>query len=185
MVSNETSSLGTGGTATVINLNGATFSGADTGCSVNEAGTLPNSVLVRNLPNLTAGSALNHATHQAFLTAENDSGITLLGLPSTAAAQLTAGQISAQTSNLPANPNNRLWSSKDDPAAVAVASCITGNMGYTLNSSFSFLAQVDLDTLRLNPGAIGTALPAGNCAGTSTTLSCSNGNGVTFFPLPP
>ena len=56
------------------------------------------------------------------------------------------------------------------------------NLGYG-DANDAFLAQISLKKLKKNPSGISTALPSGNCKGTSTTFGCSNGAGVTFFPL--
>jgi hypothetical protein len=180
VVSNEN------GTATVLNLNGSTFSGTGTpACVVNEGGTPPNSVLLSGLPPATAGSALNPETHEAFLIEDGSSGITLVTLPSAAVTQITPAQVSFVASSIPADPNGSSWGTKGDPYAVAVGNCPAGgDFGYAVNNAFSFLVQVDLKKFRANPAAITTALPAGNCAGTTTTQSCNNGNGVVFYPLP-
>lgn len=175
------------GTASVLNLNGSTFnpSGTTTPCTLDEAGTLPNSVLVSGLPSETAGSAVNGTTHQAFLIEDGSNGVTLIQLPtSPVSAQLMAGDLGTPSiSTLPDDPNDDFWETQGDPYAVAIGEC--KNTGYAVNSSFQFLVQVDLATLQNNPSVISTPLPEGHCAGTTgTTFKCDNGNGVTFFPLP-
>ncbi len=177
------------GTATVLNLNGSTLSGSGSSCTVTEGGTNPNSVLLSNLPPSTAGSAVNSNTHQAFLIEDSSSGITLITMPSNKVTQITAAALSTVVSSLPNDPNGCVWATQGDPYAVAVDSL--HNLGYAANSSFTssagatFLVQVDLAMLQSNPSAITTPLPAGQCAGTTTTLGCNNNNGVVFFPLPP
>ena len=172
------------GTATVVNLHGATATPASgTPCSVNYAGTPPNSVVLSGLPPETAGSAIDATRHQAFLIEDGSPGVTLVQLPSTAKGQLTAGDIPTPAiSSIPSTPLGASWSTQGDPYAVSIDVC--KNRGYAIDDQFSFLAQVDLATLKSTPAVISTALPAGNCAGTSTTFSCKNGNGVVFFPLP-
>jgi len=173
------------GTASVLNLNGSTFNpGAGTPCTLDEAGTLPNSVLVSGLPGETAGSAVNGKTHQAFLIEDSNSGVSLIQLPTASVNQLTSGDLGTPAiSSIPNDPLGNAWGTKGDPYAVAVGEC--KNTGYAVDSSFQFLVQVDLKTLQDNPSNISTGLPAGSCAGTTTTtFKCTNGNGVTFFPLP-
>ena len=180
VVSNEN------GTASVINLNGSSFNpNAGTPCTLDEGGTPPNSVLVDGLPSETAGSAINPQTHQAFLIEDGSNGITLLQLPKKAVAQLT--KLPAPiTSTIPNDPSGVFWSTQGDPYAVAVASCKNlPNKGFAVDDSFNYMVEVDLTEFAKNPAKIPTALPAGNCAGTSTTFSCKNGNGVVFFPLTP
>jgi hypothetical protein len=173
------------GTASVLNLNGSTFNpGAGTPCTLDEAGTLPNSVLVSGLPGETAGSAVNGKTHQAFLIEDSNSGVSLIQLPTASVNQLTSGDLGTPAiSSIPNDPLGNAWGTKGDPYAVAVGEC--KNTGYAVDSSFQFLVQVDLKTLQDNPSNISTGLPAGSCAGTTTTtFKCTNSNGVTFFPLP-
>jgi hypothetical protein len=172
------------GTASVINLNGSTFSGTTPPCQLNEAGTLPNSVLISGLPGGTAGSAVDPATHQAFLIEDGSNGITLLQLPSASVTQIAPTDIGAPViTTLPNDPNGSSWSTAGDPYAVAVSSCKDHPFGYAVDSSFNFLVRVDLKRMNSNPTGISTALPAGSCAGTSTTSKCDNGNGVRFYPL--
>ncbi len=174
------------GTASVLNLNGSAFNptGTTTPCTLDEAGTLPNSVLVSGLPGSTAGSAVNGTTHQAFLIEDSSNGVSLIQLPSTPVTQLTPGDLGTPSiSTLPGDPNDNSWATQGDPYAVAIGEC--KNTGYAVDDSFQFLVQVDLATLQNNPSVISTALPSGHCAGTTgTTFKCNNGNGVTFFPLP-
>jgi hypothetical protein len=175
------------GTATVINLHGSSFSGENSPpCALNEGGTPPNSVLVSGLPSSTAGSAVNAITHQAFLIEDGSNGITLLGLPSAPLAQITSGDVAAPViATLPNDPNGTSWGTAGDPYAVAVSSCAKlPNRGFAVDDTFSFLVEVDLAAMQSNPGAINTALPAGTCAGVTTSFMCNNGAGVTFFPLP-
>jgi hypothetical protein len=173
------------GTASVLNLQGAVFNpgGSVTPCTLDEANA-PNSVLVSGLPTSTAGSAVNGVTHQAFLIEDDSNGVSLIQLPSNVVSgQLQPGQLGTpKISTIPNTPLNTGWATQGDPYAVAIGEC--NNQGYAVDSAFDFLVQVDLTTLKNTPGNIATALPAGNCAGTSTTFSCSNGSGVTFYPLP-
>ena len=177
------------GTATVLNLNGSTLSGAGQQCTVTEGGTNPNSVLVSGLPSSTAGSAVNSDTHQAFLIEDDSAGISLITMPSAPVTQISAGQLSTIMSSLPNDPNNCPWATQGDPYAVAVDA--VHNVGYAANGFFSstagatFLVQVDLAKFQSNPTLIPTALPSGQCTGTTTTFGCNNNNGVVFFALPP
>jgi hypothetical protein len=169
------------GSATVLNLHGSTSTG--TPCTVNYGGTPPNSVLLTGLPSSTAGSAVDATRHQAFLIEDGSPGVTLVQLPSAPKTQLNPADIPAPAiSSIPNTPLGTGWETQGDPYAVSIDVC--KNRGYAIDSAFSFLAQVDLATLKSNPGVISTALPAGNCAGTASTFSCKNGNGVEFFPLP-
>jgi hypothetical protein len=174
------------GTASLINLNGSSFAPASgTPCTLNEGGTPPNSVSITGLPGGTAGSAINPGTHQAFLIEDDSPGITLLQLPKSSVTQLTS--IPAPTiSSIPNDPDGNLWATKGDPYAVAVASCKgLPNKGFAVDYSFNFLVEVDLTSFQKDPTGISTALPAGSCAGVSTTAKCNNGKGVIFFPLTP
>jgi len=181
VVSNEATN------ATVINLNGSSFApSSGTPCTLNEGGTPPNSVLVTGLPSSTAGSAIDSVNHWAFLISDDDNGMALLTLPAAPVTQLTPGDITSVSSAFPDDPLGSSWGTQGDPYAVAVATCTSlPHKGYAVNSDFTFLAEVDLPTLMSTPGAISTAPPAGNCAGTTSTVTkCNNGNGVVFFPLP-
>lgn len=180
------------GTATVLNLHGSSFTPTSgTPCSLDEAGTQPNSVLVSGLPSGTAGSAINTATHQAFLVVDstetgfngNPAAISLMQLPTRPVGQLTTAPTFV-TSTIPNDPNGNIWVSLGDPYAVAAASCKNlKNKGFTMDIASNFLVEVDLTKFKKNPNEISTALPSGNCAGTPTTFSCKNGKGVIFFPL--
>ena len=179
------------GTATVINLNGSsivTNPSPPPACTIQEGGTPPNSVLLTSLPDSTAGSAVNSVTHQAFLIEDGGPGVTLAQLPPAPVTQLTSIP-TPSIGSIPNDPNGSGWDTQGDPYAVAMDQC--HNKGLAVNSYFSgtfgatFLVEVDLATLLNNPGAIMTALPAGNCAGTATTFGCNNNSGVLFFPLPP
>lgn len=174
------------GTASVLNLNGSTFnpSGTTTPCTLDETNA-PNSVLVSGLPRSTAGSAVNGTTHQAFLIEDGVDGVTLIQLPtSPVTGQLIPGNLGTPSiSNIPSDPLGKAWTTQGDPYAVAIGEC--NNTGYAVDNSFNFLVQVDLATLFNTPSNISTALPAGKCAGTTSTVSkCTNGKGVKFFPLP-
>ena len=175
------------GTATVLNLNGSAFNPAGvstTPCTLVETNA-PNSVLVSGLPGSTAGSAVNGTTHQAFLIEDGSNGVTLIQLPSNpVAGQIVAGNLGTPSiSTIPNDPLGVFWGTQGDPYAVAVGEC--NNKGYAVDDTFKFLVQVDLPTLLSTPAKISTALPAGKCAGTtSTTFTCDNGAGTKFFPLP-
>ena len=177
------------GTATVLNLNGSTLSGSGTSCTVTEGGTNPNSVLLTGLPSETAGSAVNSNTHQGFLIEDTSNGLSLITMPSNPVTQIVATQLSQIVSSAPNDPNGCSWETQGDPYAVAVDS--VHNLGYAVATSGSttsgaaFVMQVDLSRLQSSPGNIPTALPSGNCAGTTTTFGCNNNNGVVFFALPP
>jgi hypothetical protein len=156
-----------------------------TPCTLNETAPLPNSVLVSGLPSSTAGSAVNGTTHQAFLIEDGSPGVTLIQLPtSPVAGQIMAGNLGTPSiSSVPNDPLGNGWGTQGDPYAVAIGEC--NNKGYAIDSSFQFLVQVDLPTLLSTPANISTALPAGKCAGTtSTTFKCDNGAGTKFFALP-
>jgi hypothetical protein len=175
------------GTATVLNLNGSAFNPAGvstTPCTLDETNA-PNSVTVSGLPGGTAGSAVNGTTHQAFLIEDGSSGVTLIQLPSSpVAGQIVAGNLGTPSiSSVPNDPLGVAWDTQGDPYAVAIGEC--NNKGYAVDDTFHFLVQVDLPTLLSTPANISTALPAGACAGTtSTTFKCDNGAGTKFFPLP-
>jgi hypothetical protein len=173
--------------ATVINLNKSKFNpAAGTPCSLDEAGTPPNSVFVTGLPPGTAGSAVDPDNHWAFLISDDDTGMALLTLPTAPLAQLTPEDVTSVSSTFPADPLGFRLGTKGDPHAVAVGTCTAlPHKGYAVNSNFTFLAEVDLTTLKNTPLLIPTAPPAGNCAGTTSTVTkCNNLNGVIFFPLP-
>jgi hypothetical protein len=175
------------GTASVLNLNGSAFNPpavSTTPCTLDETNA-PNSVLVSGLPSETAGSAVNGTTHQAFLIEDGNPGVTLIQLPSSpVAGQIVAGDLGTPSiSSIPNDPLGDFWETQGDPYAVAIGEC--NDKGYAVDSNFDFLVQVDLPTLLSTPANISTALPAGKCAGTtSTTFKCDNGAGTKFFPLP-
>ena len=177
------------GTATVLNLNGSTLSGGGTSCTVTEGGTNPNSVLLSGLPSETAGSAVNSNTHQGFLIEDTSNGLTLVTMPSTPVTQIAASQLSQVISTAPNDPNGCTWETQGDPYAVAVDPI--HNLGYAVASSFTttsgaaFVMQVDLAKFQNSPANIPTALPSGQCTGTTTAFGCNNNNGVVFFALPP
>jgi len=171
------------GTATAINLNGSTFSGTAPSCVVSEGGSPPNSILLNGLTGDPAGSAINPATHEAFVIEDGDDGISLIGLPAAPVGQLTEGMISQSTSNIPQDPDGSTFRTQGDPYAVAIDVC--NNLGFAIDDSSRWLVSVDLSVLKNSSSSIDTSLPAGNCAGTSTTKGCNNANGVIFYPLPP
>lgn len=181
VVSNESDN------ATVINLKGSAFNPASgTPCTLVEGGTPPNSVLVGGLPNGTAGSAVDPTTHQAFLISDGGNGVALLQLPKKPVTQIQPANITSESSMLSNDPLGSAWGSKGDPYAVAVAACkAIPPSGFAINDNFTFLVKVSLADFKNNPANISIAPPAGNCAGTTTTVTkCDNGNGVTFYPLP-
>jgi hypothetical protein len=172
-----------------LNLNGSSLSGSGQDCTVTEGGTNPNSVLLSGLPSETAGSAVDSMTHQAFLIEDDAPGITLVTMPTAPVTQISSDQLSNVISSLPNDPNGCPWQTQGDPYAVAVDA--VHNLGYAANAYFSnsagasFLVQVDLAKFQSNPAGIMTALPMGQCAGTTSTFGCNNNNGVVFFALPP
>lgn len=170
--------------ASVINLTGASFNGTgNLDCTLDEGGSLPNSV---NLDTGTdaagmPGVVINSVTHQAFMTAQGSDWIALLSLPSHATTQLSASALSSVNSTLPNDPNGAAFAPANFPYATTVDSC--HNLGYVANSDYSFIAQINLKTFKNTPSVISTALPAGSCAGVTTSFQCDNGNGVRFFPV--
>ena len=171
--------------ATAINLNGAAFDETVTPCMLNEAGTPPNSNSV-NVDTGTGqdmpGVAVNPVTHQAFLTEIDGPAIALLQLPSSPVTQLSSGMVTAlANSTIPNDPNGNSFSAQGFPYATVVD--VANNLGYVLSSNFDFVVQIDLSILASNSSAISTPLPAGTCAGISTSFACDNGNGVKFYPI--
>jgi hypothetical protein len=122
-------------------------------------------------------------THQAFLIEDGDPGITLLSLPTAKVSQIDSSMVTSVVSSIPNDPEGNPWYTQADPYAVAGDIC--HNLGYAMDDTSRWLVQVDLTKFQANPSTISTALPSGNCKGTSTTFACDNGNGVKFFPLPP
>ncbi|MBF6569078.1 MAG: hypothetical protein IVW54_09395 [Candidatus Binataceae bacterium] len=174
--------IGGDSTIIVLNLNGATVNPGSS-CTVTEAGTPPNSIpVVIDSNNADLSAAVDRKSHQAFITEEYEPGIGLMQLPNTKVAQIQSSDVSSVSANLPNDPNGNIWSTRFEPNSTAIQACGKGTFG--LATDFGFLVRVDLSKLKSNAGGISTALPAGNCAGTSTTFSCSNGAGVTFYPLP-
>lgn len=175
-------------TATVINLNGSSLSGTGTSsCTVNEGGTPPNSVRMTNvLPSDSdvSGVAIDSGSHQAFITGEDGSDIGLISLPSAKVTQLDSGMLSEVTATLPNDPYGDTWYTLSEPDSASVVACSGSVYGLAVDDDLGFLVAVDLTKFKANPSAVNTALPSGNCAGTSSTYSCKNHNGVTFFPLP-
>ncbi len=172
-----------GNNAVVVNLNGSAFSGTAPGCTLDEGGTPPNSVSVA-VTVADPGVAVNPATHQAFLTGEGSADIALVSLPKKAVTQIDSSMVSAVTSTLPNTPDGNPFEAEAYPYYTTVD--VQHNRGYIVDrySGFQWLAQVDLKAFQKNPSGISTALPAGTCAGTSTTLGCDNQNGVRYFVLP-
>jgi len=170
-------------TVTVLNLNGASFSGGKAPCTLKEAGTNPNSVGV-NVFAATGHPAdvvtINPLTHQVLVSSDFAPDVGLISLPSTPKTQL-AGPLTSEASVMPAQPDGNPFAAVDEPFSSTVDTC--RNMGLIANSDFTFLAQIDLATLQSSPAKISTPLPAGKCFD-GFKVSCNNGNGVTFFPLP-
>ncbi len=169
-------------TATVLNLNGATYtSGA--GCTLNEAGTPPNSVNQdTGSSDQMPGVAINPTTHEALLTANDSNSVALIKLPSKPETQLTATDLSSISSFIPNNPDGVEFSASAIPYAIVIDN--VHNYGYVLESDRQFIVRIDLDRLEHFPTRIKHPLSKGQCAGTSTSYSCSNGTGITYFPLP-
>jgi len=171
--------------ATVINLDGATFTGLGTmDCHLNEGGTPPNSV---NFDTGTGadgmpGVAINPVTHQALMTADAGSQIALLSLPSKPTKQLKESKVSGVSSTIPKDPNGNDFTSAAFPYGTVTDSC--HNLGYVVDDTRSFLAQIALKKLGKNPSAISTALPPGTCASIATSFQCDNGAGIKFYPIP-
>jgi hypothetical protein len=167
----------------VLNLNGASFSGAKAPCTLKEPGTNPNSVEV-NVFALHAHPAdvvaINPVTHQVLVSSDFAPDVGLISLPTTPVTQLT-GPLPFKASLIPDQPDATPFAAVDEPFSSTVDTC--RNMGLIANSEFIFLAQIDLATLQSSPAKISTPLPAGKCFG-GFKVSCHNGNGVTFFPLP-
>jgi hypothetical protein len=180
--------------ATVINLQGSSFSPATAvasptatptpGCTLNEGGTPPNSVNIdAGTGTSMPGVAVNPVKHEAFLTAIDQNPIALLGLPTAAATQLNPSSVTAiAKSTIPNDPNGNTFQAAAFPYGTVID--VDNNLGYIMETNGAFLVRIDLSDFENNPAAISTALPSGNCKGTTTTFSCNNGNGVVFFPLP-
>ncbi|MGO9061183.1 MAG: hypothetical protein ACLQU2_27940 [Candidatus Binataceae bacterium] len=168
-----------GGVA-LLNMTGATFSGTTYPCMLKEGGVPPNSILLDGVNSGALALAIDPSNHLAFLSEDDD--ITLIKLPTAPVPQLASSMVSAVNSDVPDDPNNVDWQTTTGGAVAA--SCSHGNFGYLVTNSFGFLAQVDLDAFAADPLALRTSLPTGNCSGTSTILSCSNGHGIVYFPLP-
>ncbi len=165
--------------ASIVNLNGSTFSSRNSPCVLREAGKSPNSIIIDGLSGF--GSVAVHPTaHLAFLASEGDA-VGVMQLPGQPVRQLAQKMVSVRQSAIPNDPNNGQWEND----SLAIANCPNGrNYGYVVNYGFSFLAQIDLGALAADPVGLSAPLPPGNCTGTDTTLACSNGRGITFFPLP-
>lgn len=168
----------------VINLAGATFSGTPPNCTLNEFDSPPSNSIIFNTgaEDFLPGVTINPVTHQAFLSGLLDNTIALLNLPKHPVKYIDLSEISAVDASLPVEPDGVRFQASILPYADAIDTC--HNRAYVVNQNKTFMAEIDLDKFKKNPDAINTALPAGNCAGTSTTLACDNQNGVRFFPLP-
>lgn len=168
--------------ATIINLFGASFAASSGGCSLNETNA-PNSL---NYDTQTGspmpGVAINPQTHEAVLTGPEDNQIALLKLPLASVAHVTDAPISSVNSTIPNTPDGDTFQAADFPYSDTIDTC--NNRLYLLNDSATYLVEIDLATFAKDPGAIATPLPAGNCAGTTSSFACDNQNGVRFFPLP-
>ncbi|MGD0291936.1 MAG: hypothetical protein ABSC63_20180 [Candidatus Binataceae bacterium] len=169
---------------TIINLRGAAFAGTPPNCTLNEFGAPPSNSLNfdTGADDFLPGVAINPVTHEAVLVGLLDNTVALISLPKTPEKFISDSHFSAVNSVLPLEPDGVQFEASVLPYSVAIDTC--HNRAYIVNSNETFMAEVDLDKLKTDPGAIATALPAGNCAGTSTTLACDNENGVRFFPLP-
>jgi hypothetical protein len=168
---------------TILNLNEASFSGTGASCMLKEAGTNPNSVLVDVFAahgHPADVVAINPVTHQVLVSSDFAPDVGLISLPTTPMTQLT-GPLPFKASLMPDQPDATPFAAFDEPFSSTVDTC--RNMGLIANSEFTFLAQIDLATLQSSPAKISTPLPAGKCFG-GFNVSCHNGNGVTFFPLP-
>lgn len=171
--------------ATVINLQGSSFDETVSPCMLNEGGTPPNSVNIdtgtgTDMP----GVAVNPISHEAFLTANDDSPIALLGLPAVPATQLDPASVTALAhSTIPDDPDGVTFGAEAFPYGTVID--VVNNQGYVLESNFTYLVRIDLNTLKTDPTAISTPLASGQCAGTTSSFSCKNGNGVEFFPITP
>ena len=167
---------------TVVNLNGSTFANESSPpCTLLEAGTTPNSVNLTTTFIDPAGIAINLKTHQALLEESGGTGVALAQLPAKPVAQIDSTKaFLISQSALPNDPNNGTADIRGFPYSAAIDP--NRNFGYG-DVNDAFLAQISLQKLKMNPSGISTALPSGNCKGTTTTLGCSNGAGVTYFPL--
>jgi hypothetical protein len=171
-------------TTTVINLAGATFSGTTPPCDLLEAGTPPSNSLNfdTGAGEFLPGVAINPVTHQALLTGLLDNQIALLSLPKTRVKFISPSDLDAVSAILPTEPDGIQFEANILPYSGSIDTC--HNRAYVVNALETFMVEIDLTKMQKNPNAISTALPAGNCKGTSTTLACDNNNGVRFFPLP-
>ncbi|MGH7925774.1 MAG: hypothetical protein ACREQH_14415 [Candidatus Binatus sp.] len=169
-------------TATVVNLNGSTFANEGSPpCTLLEGGAAPNSVNITTSFDDPAGIAVNLKTHQALLEASGGAGVALAQLPKTPVTQIdSTTTFLINQSTLPNDPNNSAAEIFGFPYSAAIDP--KRNLGYG-DSNDTFLVQVSLKALQKKPSGISNPLPSGNCKGTTTTLGCSNGGGVTFFPL--
>jgi len=174
----------TGVLTAVINLSGATFSGTPPNCTLDEFGSPPSNSIIfdTGAGDFMPGVTINPVTHQAFLSSLLDNTIALLSLPKHPVRYIDLSELSAVQASLPLEPDGVRFEASILPYSDAIDTC--HNRAYLVNQDNTFMAEVNLDKFQRNPGAINTALPAGNCAGTSTTLGCDNQNGVKFFPLP-
>ena len=124
--------------------------------------------------------AINPVTHQVVVASDLGPDAGLIDLPSAPVPQL-AGPLKFEASTLPLQPDGKSFAAVDQPFSATVDTC--QNKGLIANSDFTFLVRIDLATLHDHPSNISTPLPKGTCFG-GFTVSCDNGNGVTFFPLP-
>ncbi|HXW83214.1 MAG TPA: hypothetical protein VEJ86_02325 [Candidatus Binataceae bacterium] len=181
LVSNEAGQL------IALNLFGATVSGspAEEGCTVNEGGTTPNSTIpVFASPD--QDMTVQVLAHQLFFT-DSDFFIHLTQLPLATAAQIDPTAFTnLADSALPTDPNGCqvVFSFNTNETAIDPV----GNFAYLLDLSAmtgdpTFLVQINLADFIDNQDALGTPLPTGTCP-PGNAFACSNGEGVTFFPLP-
>lgn len=180
------------GTATALNLFGASFNASTPPCELVEGGKSPNSVQVNSLPGALAEASVNPITHQAFLIEEdfNPSNyyneIALMSLPSAQVSQLTAADIPAPVvSGLPYDPFGFYWQTQSEPFQVAVDD--VHNKAYATSIAGNFMAQVDLTAFESNPAGIAAPLTTTtSCVDLfASTFGCNNHNGLIFYPLPP
>ena len=168
---------------TVINLHGASFSGSVGPCQLDEFGAPPSNSI--NFDSRTGdylpGVAINPQTHEAFLTGKLTNTVVLMSLPNNPVKYIGPSDVKSTSARLPAEPDGLQFEASILPYSDTIATC--NDRAYVVNAARTFMAEIDLARLRSNPGAIGTPLPAGTCAGTTTTLGCDNQNGVRFFPL--
>jgi hypothetical protein len=169
-------------TATIINLNRASFSSGPQ-CTLDES-LPPNSINFNTGTGALGmpGVAINPLTHEALLTGQNSNQVALLDLPSLPVTKLTSSRVSGVHSTVPNDPDGNPFLAATFPYGDTIDVC--NNLGYVLEKPVNYLAQIDLSKLRKRPTSISLPLPSGGCFGTTTSFKCGNGSGVKFFPLP-